>query len=309
MAGNTVGFDDLVRPQNNATLIYDLKSGQWFWSPSILATCWEVLNGVSDIQELLRGAYQNVIIREDITEGDNRKSGDYNQIPASSNGTTETLKDVSKAWTTNEWAGAIVYWMRPDDTQIYSCTIASNTATILTGTAGTFQVDGVGAADVWDAGLTPQYPQNFDYYTIILAADNQDMTLRYESPKLTIGSPKKLKQFSEILIKVFATGNLTINWTIDDTISGTILFDLDQGATFWGINYFGVDDGATEPVLTGDVTLLWQALDEVMAEGGFDDTAEGHFIQLGFVVQTNSEFSLSMIAMDILRETRGGSWG
>jgi len=305
MAGNIVGYDDLVPPQNNGTLVYRLTDSQWFFIPHVEATCWEVLKTTGDLNELYRGNYHNSILQEDITEGDNETIGDSGQVPTSegAGSGSDNIKcylDGTTNWAVDEWVGGTMYFQRAGEEDIQSAEVDSNTANVLTGKAGTFQVNGEGELNGWTGD---DDPDEYDYWCVIRENLNQPMQLYYKSPKMALGEIKRLKQFVEILVRTYVTGTLKIVWSTDDGISDVMQFDLDQGDTFWGSHYFGAYN--VDPNITDKKTLLWQRVDQRMLEMNFNASAEGKYIQFEIALNTANKFDISLLAFGFM--THGGA--
>ena len=274
-----VGVDNAGPPQNNALFVYSLRTGQWFYDPHQGATAWEVFRIVGDDLQLYRGDYGSSVFLHDITQGLDISSGDRGQATA---GAATTLTDASayrlaNLWTVNEWDGATLYVRHYLDGSVESCTVASNTDRALTGEAGTFS----GAnPDAWQSN-----PVASDYYIIVLRGTS-NITVRYQTPSYAFGSLSDLKAFIEMTARVFATGTVTVTWTLDqgEAPGGQFQLNLDQGDETWGTHRWGSVDS--------DVVLTWTAVDAIINTINFPDSAEGYTIEFEFTISTSSIFRL-----------------
>ena len=229
----TAGLDGGGVPQNNGTFVYRLDTGQWFWNPHIHASCWCRWHGESDMNELFRGDVGAKVYQEDTVEAVDDASCAHEQA---TDGGNTTLTDGDADWETDEWIGATVYVHHADNT-IEKCTIGSNTGTVLTGEAGTFE----GAANnQWTTN-----PALYDHYLIVKESSSGVINVKWRTPMLVFDSLREVKWFLEMLVRIYGTSLFTISWSLDggEGIGGSFQFNPTQGTTFLGVHDLSDESG------------------------------------------------------------------
>jgi hypothetical protein len=277
-AQNLVASDSPAPCQNNATFVYRLETGDWFYMPNVRASAWTVFKGQGDFNELYRAWYQAAILREDFGETTDEQTGESGQATS---GTADTLTDTNanggNGWTVDEWDGATLYKMAYSDGVIESEEILSNTATELT------------VASDWTIN-----PVLSDYYIILFPDDSNPMSLRWKTQKMVFRSFRDVKWLVELLARIEIDGTATIEWTVSGgksgDVSGQFQLTSTQAATLWGEDNWGtVDDGST---------LIYTVTGEIVqSELPFPNTAEGLFVEFEITLSTSKKFELTLLSL------------
>jgi hypothetical protein len=276
---NKVAEDNPDPSQNNMTLIYSLRTGQWFTSEHIRAASWAVFKGEEDILQLYRGWYEALVLQEDTGESVDSQDGDRGQATA---GAADGLTDGSKAWTADEWIGGTVYLHRTDGTT-ENQTITDNDATEVN-------------VDSW----TGANPAQYDYYILTKPSLNAVMSMRWRTPKLFFDSLTSIKQYIELIMKMFGTGSVTFSYDIDGDVGGTMTLNLDQPDYTWGEEgvYWSSDGAGGHWNASGDTANI---------EELFPATEDGYSVEFEITHSTIKRFEITQFTVRY-KANRGRGW-
>lgn len=281
----TVGIDDAPPPQNNGTFVYSLDTDQWHFNPYTGASAFSVWQGEGDENELFRGGKGAKIYREDSKEANDTAISDYGQA---TDGGTQELEDSGADWEDDEWNGGTVFVYHVSDG-------TSQDRPILDTVKSTKKIS-------WTFPMSTAVAAT-DYYLILKESDDGTMELKWRTGMLVIGSFRELKEFFELLIRVFGSGTMNISWTLDggETVGGLFQFAPEQGTGVWGDKWTATGDASQDP---GE--LYWSELQEILKAFDFP-VNEGKLIELEFTTETSQKLELTMLVLGY-KIHRGNRW-
>ena len=296
--GKTVANDPTAPPQNNAFLVYNPETGDWFLEPNYGASALCVWKGEEDNNEFYVGDYNSSIFLMDTIEGLDDTITRNSFYGQATNVLDDDLylDDSGGGFTSLALIGYTIYIVHvshsiDEDYRCESRVIAANTTTRISWAVADPLVNDV---------------QLDDYYIILKETEAGNMSLKYHTPSFVIKSMRELKWFIDMIVRVFGTGRMIITYSFDESESGGGLFEinLSQGSTFLGTHKLYSGAGATPPL---SKRLYLTAWDVIMSELSFPNN-QGRTIKFAIETETNQTFELTMLSFGYKIHQGGTGW-